>query len=980
MDIKIIGIAIISTIGFTGLIIYLYPWISPCCAACWGMRKRQRARRARTVPVNMIELTPLQPPPPYNPERFTYVPPIYNINLAEKNLPHIAITINRRPWEALIDTGAGVSFISKKVADSLNLKLRHTNKQGTAANGSAVTFLGTTPIDIKIGKTTLTPEVLVAMHGHSPADMIIGHDLCKLLKAEVNFNTNEFSMLGEAIPIMLLTENELPKPELAKVIVTEPTVIKKGDNFLYGYANMPLERGSIWLTSHSENFKRTGLMVGSSISSENGHQRIPLRIMNITNAEITLHPGTIVADLQQVSKDDVCSEENRSDLPVNILLEDQEYMPEEADISRNLPFFPIKNISVTAFLLEKLNLEKSALTNVGKELLQKIIVKHKDAFVGPDGKIGKYNGPIRPRIELIDSKKFIAERPRRVPPALQEVVDKQIKEMLEQKIIRPSTSPFLSPIVMVRKADKKSWRMAIDYRRLNSETKKQSNFLPLITDVIDKCAGKTLYSALDLTSAFHQIPLRECDMEKTAFAVNSSVYEFQFLPFGLSLAPRVFQSIIESIQNELHATIFCYLDDILITSANEQAHLKDIEEVLSMIEKYGLKLRVDKCHFGMKEIKYLGFLVSKEGVRPDPANVERVKNFPQPKTLTELRSVIGAVSYFRRFIKNFATIMAPLHELTTQGENVKNNWQPKHEEAFKMVVQKLIEAPVLAAPIFGKPNSYQIHTDASKIACAAVLLQTDQNEQLHPICYYSRKMNVHESKYSSIELEALAVVAALKEFRPYIEGAGTTTIVTDSSAVCSLMKNKNLQGRLAKFQLAIQAFDIKFSHRAGKDNHLCDYMSRYPANAITLRSGRAVASAIPLKKVIEEQKKEYGDVYEAILNKRFPTDETKKVAMENKIKDLVMKNRAIYYFNEEESDDIRLLIPYSLRQKIIEEFHNNELQGAHLGQLKTLEKMKTRTYWPGMATDVAETIRTCARLPESKNQSRRSSTRAHPTD
>uniref|UniRef100_A0A914Z536 RNA-directed DNA polymerase n=1 Tax=Panagrolaimus superbus TaxID=310955 RepID=A0A914Z536_9BILA len=377
---------------------------------------------------------------------------------------------------------------------------------------------------------------------------------------------------------------------------------------------------------------------------------------------------------------------------------------------------------------------------------------------------------------------------------------------------------------MVKKADKKSWRMAIDYRRLNTETKKQANFLPLITDIVDKVAGKTIYSTFDLQSGFHQIKVREQDIEKTAFVVTSGVYEFVRMPFE-----------------------------------NEEQHLQDVEEILITIERNGLKLRIDKCYFGMEEIKYLGFLISKEGIRPDPANIEKVKNFTRPTSLTQVRSFIGATSYFRRFIPNFAKIMSPLYDLTTKGENVKENWKDEHETAFKAIIQKLVEAPVLAPPKFGKP--FEMETDASKEAFAACLLQRDDNGQLHPISFFSRKMNKHERNYSSIELEALGVVAGLKEFRPYIEGSGTTIIRTDSSGVCSLMKNKNLQGRLAKFQLAIQAFDITFTHRAGKENQFCDYMSRYPINAVTLRSGKTLASSIPLATMIAEQRKQYPDIF-----------------------------------------------------------------------------------------------------------------------
>uniref|UniRef100_A0A914Z967 RNA-directed DNA polymerase n=1 Tax=Panagrolaimus superbus TaxID=310955 RepID=A0A914Z967_9BILA len=383
------------------------------------------------------------------------------------------------------------------------------------------------------------------------------------------------------------------------------------------------------------------------------------------------------------------------------------------------------------------------------------------------------------------------------------------------------------------------------------------------------------------------------------------------MPFGLTGAPFAFQSVMNRIKSEVKAAIYCYLDDVVVVSESEETHLKDIAEFLQVMEMNGLKLRLDKCNFGKAQLKHLGFLISRDGIRPDPTNVE---------------------NYFRRFIPNFAKIMACLHELTTRGEEVKKNWNETHENAFKTVIQKLVEAPVLVPPQFGRP--FEIETDASKEAAGAVLYQRDNDNHLRPICYYSRKMNKHERQYSSIELEALAIVAALKEFRPYIEGSGTTIIRTDSSACCSLMKNKNLQGRLAKFQLAIMAFDIKFEHRAGVDNKFCDYLSR-------------------------------ADIIKAIKFNVYPEDiEEKKLEM--KMENLVMKNSALYFYNQEEADDIRLLIPYSLRERIIKEFHADATQGGHLGQLKTLEKMKKRVYWPFMVVDIKETIRGCATCQTAK--------------
>uniref|UniRef100_A0A914QUT5 RNA-directed DNA polymerase n=1 Tax=Panagrolaimus davidi TaxID=227884 RepID=A0A914QUT5_9BILA len=954
-DIKLIMIMAFTLIGLIVVVVYFYPWLQPCCKRCLRARNRQIEQ---TIPlqVNTVELK----------ESVRYIPPVYNIRCLNTALPHITASVNDVSCTALIDSGSAITFISEKMATDLNVELIQTERCGKAANGESVDFLGTCIVKIQCGNQEITQSVYVAKQEHSPAALLMGYDLCKAFGFTMDFKTQQIHLLNTAIPIFALMEDEVQHPIRPQAIVTEPTIIKKGDNFLFGYTTSNLKKGSLWLTSQAKSFQTMGLIVGSTLMKANGNLKVPLRIMNTTNMDIELYPGTVIADLENIQEGIQVSTSRKphETYPINAVLDGDEYVPEEADISKDLPNFPEENISKEDFLMKNLDLSRSILSENGKERLCQIILDHQEAFVGPDGIIGNYTGPIVHRIDLVDSTKFIAERPRRIAPALQEVVEKQIDDMLKQHIIRPSTSPFQSPIVMVKKADKKSWRMAIDYRRLNAETKKQANFLPLITDIIDKVAGKTIYSTFDLQSGFHQIKVREQDIEKTAFVVTSGVYEFVRMPFGLTAAPATFQKVMDNMKREVQAAIFCYLDDIVTPSENEEQHLLDIEEILTAIGRNGLKLRIDKCYFGMEEIKYLGFLISKEGIRPDPANIEKVKNFTRPTSLTQVRSFIGATSYFRRFIPCFAKIMSPLYDLTTKGENVKENWKEEHETAFKTVIQKLVEAPVLAPPKFGR--QFEIETDASKEAFAACLLQRDDNGQLHPISYFSRKMNKHERNYSSIELEALGVVAGLKEFRPYIEGSGTTIIRTDSSGVCSLMKNKNLQGRLAKFQLAIQAFDITFTHRAGAENKFCDYMSRYPVNAITLRSGKTVASAISLTTMIEEQKKQYPEIMNAFLHDKFPQKAEQKQELQKQMQNLIMKNRCIYYYNEEESDDYRVLVPYTLRKKVIDEFHADALQGGHLGQQKTLEKLKKRVYWPSMVTDIKEMIKSCEICQKSK--------------
>ena len=388
----------------------------------------------------------------------------------------------------------------------------------------------------------------------------------------------------------------------------------------------------------------------------------------------------------------------------------------------------------------------------------------------------------------------------------------------------------------------------------------------------------------------------------------------------------------------------------------EKEHIEDIEKFLKVLIKNGLKLKMEKCCFGKPEIKYLGFIIGQAGIRPDPHNIATVKKFGTPKTITELRSLIGAVSYFRRFIKNFASIMYPLYELTKKEEYTIKNWDTNHQQALETITQKLSSAPVLAPPKFGK--SFIIETDASKIALGAFLLQEGTDGLEHPVAFASRKLNKFESKYPSVEMEALGIVFALKEFRAYIEGSELTVVRTDNSALCSLFKRKDLTGRLAKYQLVVQEYNIKIEYRKGKTNKFCDYISRY----ITINAVQT-ENIISLAEIIKEQKqvRKVCELYDAITNNIFPSNEVKRKEIENEMENFTVINDAVHRRNP-----IRLFIPYVLRSRLINSIHCCPLVGGHLGIKKTLAKILPRFWWDGINFDVKKIIMGCKKCQQRK--------------
>lgn len=404
-------------------------------------------------------------------------------------------------------------------------------------------------------------------------------------------------------------------------------------------------------------------------------------------------------------------------------------------------------------------------------------------------------------------------------------MQEQIEKMLKNGIIEPSTSAFASPVVMVPKKSGEL-RFAIDYHKLNAATIKQVYHIPLISEIRDEVAGKKNFSCFDFAQGFHQIPMENAHKERTVFSCFMGLFQFRKMPFGLCGAPITFTRAMYEIKQYLGSSFLIYIDDVILASESEKEHLSEIHQFFDIVKQFGMRLKLKKCLFGQKEIKYLGFLISEMVIKIDPRDIEPIEKIAAPKTLTELRSFIGTVNYFRRFIPGFAKLLGPLYEMTKDGKfRSPQNWTELEWNSFYEVKERLKSAPVLAPPNPNKP--YEIETDASSHGVGAILIQ-DQ----HPIAFASRVLKDCETRYHINELEAMAIQYALSEFEPYIMGTGTTTIRTDNSAVVSLLTRKDLKGRLARFQLAIQAYDIKIQHRTGKSNWVADYLSRY-VNMVT---------------------------------------------------------------------------------------------------------------------------------------------------
>lgn len=459
-----------------------------------------------------------------------------------------------------------------------------------------------------------------------------------------------------------------------------------------------------------------------------------------------------------------------------------------------------------------------------KEKITNLCKKYSDIFYHEDCQLS-FTNTVKHKIRTSDETP-VYTKSYRYPHIHKEEVKSQINKMLKQKIIQPSESPWSSPIWIVSKkkdaSGKQKWRLVVDYRKLNEKTISDRYPIPNISDVLDKLGRCQYFTTLDLASGFHQIEMEPNDIQKTAFTVDNGHYEYCRMPFGLKNAPSTFQRTMENVLRGLINEIcVVYMDDIVIFSTSLQEHITNTEIVFQRLREANFKIQLDKSEFLKRETAYLGHIITPEGIKPNPDKVYAIKNFPIPRTTKEIKSFLGLVGYYRKFIPNFSKLTKPFTACLKKGSKI-NIDDPKYINAFKITQEILMNDPILSYPDFEK--EFNITTDASQYAIGAVLSQGPIGSD-KPIAYASRTLNDSEVNYSTTEKELLAIVWATKYFRPYIFGR-KFKIITDHKPLQWLMSLKEPNSRLVRWRLKLEEFEYDIMYKQGKSNTNADALSR----------------------------------------------------------------------------------------------------------------------------------------------------------
>ena len=775
-----------------------------------------------------------------------------------------------------------------------------------------------------------------------------------------------------------------------------------------------------------------------------GSLRIHVMMKNMTARTVTIHQGVRVAAMSAANvvphmlapeeiKVQTPPNESRNDIKTSMksatVLEEKRGGSVEGDAQSDTARAPHRQSTIEGkpntdrtplkgeqleklYELTKLAEGTAQWTDKQQQRAKDIIRKYSFLFAMESLDLGRTN-LVKHKIELTDYMP-IKDRYRRIPPHQYEEVRNHLKEMLDVGAIRRSNSPWASPVVLVRKKDG-SLRFCINLRKLNARTIKDAYSLPRIEYALDSLNGACIFTSLDLKSGYWQVELDEASIPLTAFTVGPlGFYECVRMPFGLTNAPATFQRLMESCLGELHLEwCIIYLDDIIIFSKNPDDHLTRLEGVFECLAKAGLKLKPSKCEFFQSSLKYLGHIVSKNGIATDPRKVKAILDWPKPRTVTEVRSFTGFTNYYRRFIKGYAKVARPLHELKS-GENGKKKhskvqWTERCQESFDSLKKICSESPVLAYADYTKP--FVLHTDASTMGLGAVLYQKQEDGKERVIAYASRTLNRAERNYDAHKLEFLALKWAITDrFHEYLYGA-TFEVFTDNNPLTYILSTTKLDAMGHRWVASLGPYNFKLNYKPGKLNTDADSLSRinwqtvdptqvratmdlaqvdrtlvldpetvgqqsagslFPSKSLQIRLQnqkwkRRQQEDPEISKILEMMEQDMWSTYKYT---RLDDDSMKcyvKVRSDLEVEDGLLYRRI--RLRDQEADTYQFVVPRKYRMLALDLLHD---QFGHLGIDRTTILATGRFYWPYMTEDIRKYIQNCERCIRFKQKPDRS--------
>lgn len=912
------------------------------------------------------------------------------------------IKFGKHLTNCLVDTGAQISAISKRFLDVVapDIGISPSRIQRiVGVCGEVHHALGEVNLTFQCQDLNFQQTFVVFQYLHS--SVIVGLDFLRANKVVINFSGLEIPVTtGNSSSTIKVLQVPIIPAQPDKTVLIHPlkeVIVPPHEEMLIPVTIPECPELSTVLLEPSLNLVQLNLAGTRTITTVIDNKGY-YRLLNPTSLPVFLKKTTIIAKAEIVN-DKQCfpfDESAETSTIFNIGCNPKHKTPNYEQIVKDLG----------------INLDNLALTKEQKTKLYSLLGRNRHVFAKDLSEIGETNLHTH-TIHIKPGSVPVSSAPYRLNPERREDLDNHLIELQESGLISESDSPWHSPVVMVKKPNGQ-WRICVDYRKLNKITEPMSFPIPHMSDVFDTLAASKaeIFSTLDLRSGFWQVPLDEESRKKAAFITHQGVFTFNRLSMGMMNAPMTFQALMTKCLKNLNYKIaLVYIDDVIVISKTFDEHLHHLEQIFSNLTAANLKLHPEKCQFATNEVKYLGHIISKHGIKVNEDNIKKIQNAKPPTSVKLLRKFLGMCNYYRKFVKDYAKICEPLTKLLKKDTKFK--WTEQCDKAFNDMKFRMTSTPILQFPDFNK--EFILCTDSSDYSIGYVLTQKHGDKE-HPVSYGGRALRDSELKWHITDKEGLALVEGIQHFKHYLVNK-KFTVITDNAAVKYLQKNKDCNGRLGRWSLFLQGYNFEIKHRSGSANNTADFLSRqvyeepktdskeqsyelnenvYSANVeepelvqVTFMYPDEVDSCINATQVqtkpdpalnfidlaaSQQQCEDFRDIYNYVNSRQVPNDPSFARTIVAESYNYTIEDGILHHFYSKRNKKIpaeerlvkQIAIPRQLRDDLLKSYHDCIAGGGHQGFERTYEAVRSKYYWPTMYNDICQYVKTCEICQQSK--------------
>ena len=834
-----------------------------------------------------------------------------------------------------MDTGAAITCISASLPGINGLKMNPTVRKPIGANGLPLHCVGTITADVGIGPTRVNRvSIMVVKNLSAPA--ILGMDVLRRFSVfSVDLHAQVLHLGGHCLQLEA-RQSGVPTQPVSVRLLQDCVVEPHSERVVYvgadDFGSCPRD---VVFDPDPEKTSRQGVLPAPCLVCSDVGNRMPILVYNPGSESVKMYVNSVLGQIATATVEEKGGRRGP-----------QREGPPDVDISQ------------------------ADIRDTDRKRLQSLLNEFRDVFANSEEELGRTHMATF-KIVTTDGPP-VAVRPRRTPYHLRDEVRRQVTSMEARGIIRPSVSPWSAPILMVKKADN-SYRFAIDYRGLNERTVEEVAYLPTVKECLDSLAGSSLFSTLDLNSAYWQVPVAEEDRQKTAFSTEDSRWEFLVMPYGAKGAPSCFTRLMSVVLRDLLGNgVTAYMDDVVVGGRTVAEHFTLLRAVLERLRKAGLTVKSKKVVACRRRIRVLGHVVSGSTVQPDPERVEAIRAWPSPQTTKQVRQFLGMCTYYNDFVPQLQLLAAPLHELSGKS---RFSWDRNKELAFQQMKQALSDAAALQLPDLQR--DFEVSTDASDTGIGCVLSQRDSAGVERPICFASKSLTDSERNWHIRDKEVFALIFAVRKFRHYLLGKQFHWY-TDHFGLQWLHNTKDPRGRYARWIEELEEFQFSIHFRCAAENAPADALSRaqicmaaelpVPAPAAAAGSvlpGTTMPSCEELR-MAQERDEQLGRLCGELRLRRRDgpmSAQWHKTGYEPRLdpaSGLVLVWKGGKHF---------VVVPQSLIPQILDLKHDKL---GHFGPKKTKQMMTQAGYiWRGMTADIRNYCRSCVVCARSNDPPRR---------